>query len=83
MGVHCGEAPRPWSKLGLGSNSSLTTNLPAVCPWVSHLTSLSLIFLTCGVAGTVPTSEGVMRIDEILYIKCLASVLAYSKCSAV
>lgn len=38
-------------------------------------TSLSLTFLTCGM--------GVLKSVEILYIKCLASDLAYSKCSVV
>lgn len=56
MEEYCGEALSPWSQLHLGSNSSLTTNLPAVCPWVSSLTSLSLTFLACGMDETVPTS---------------------------
>lgn len=70
--------------MGLGSNSSLTTScLLAVCPWVCHLTSLSLTWLPCRMGVTIPPSQGVPSIAEILYIKHLVLSLAYSQCSVV
>lgn len=79
-----GEALRAWRQPDLGSNSGLTHHLfTGVCPWLCHLTSLSLTLLACGMGVIIPTSQGVPRIAEILYIKCLASDLAYSECSVV
>lgn len=72
MGEHGGETRRSWSQLGLGSNSYLTSYLPAVGPWMRYVTSLSLTCFICGMGVTIPTSQGVGRIAEILYITCLA-----------
>ena len=83
MGERRSEACRLGSQLGLGSNSGLTAYLPVVCPWGNQLTSLSLTFLIWGMGVTIPTSQRVVRIAEILYIECLVSGLAYSKCSGV
>lgn len=67
------KALRSWSQLGPGSNSCLTTCSPAVCPWVLHpLTPLSLTLFICGMAVTIPTSQGIVRIAEIPVYKMLS-----------
>lgn len=45
--------------------------------------SLNLTLLIRRMGATVPTSQGVLRIAEIPYVKCLTSDLADSECSLV
>ena len=78
MGEPHGEAP--WWTCVQTSVSPISC-FPAVGPWVCHLASLSLMWLTCAMGITIPPSKGVLRIPDILYIKHLVLSLAYSQCS--